>query len=208
MSDYPQDFEALSTVVSEPDLQFLAQECIANQLGVNLNTVELSDCRVSVFHSAIATFFAPSDPSGTHGMRRERIRSTPSWRGRKPQRNCAFVVEDADVPGMAGLNVVQVQLFFSLVYHNVLYPMALVDWFKKGGCDPLTEMWVVHPDVSHRSQDRTVLHLDSFLRGAHLIPIFGNNELPLDLHFTDSLNAFEQYYVNKYIDHHAHKIIF
>ena len=109
---------------------------------------------------------------------------------------------------MAGLNVVQVQLFFSLAYYDVLYPMALVDWFKKGGCDPLTEMWIVRPDVSHRSRDRTVLHLDSFLRGAHLIPVYGNHPLPLDLHFTDSLTAFDVYYVNKYIDHHAHEIIF
>ena len=195
-------------MVSEPDLQYLAQECIADQLGINPDFVDLSHCQISVFHSAVATYFAPSDPSGTHGMRRERIRSTPSWRGREPRRDCAFVVEDADVPGMAGLNVVQVQLFFSLAYYDVLYPMALVDWFKKGGCDPLTEMWIVHPDVSHRSRDRTVLHLDSFLRGAHLIPVYGNHPLPLDLHFTDSLTAFDVYYVNKYIDHHAHEIIF
>lgn len=208
MSIYPPDFEALSTVVGEPDLQYLAQECIANQLGINADIIDLSDCQISIFHSAIATFFAPSDPSGTHGMRRERVRSTPSWRGREPRRDCVFVVEDTHALGMSGLNVVQVQLFFSLVYDDVLYPMALVDWFKKGGCDPLTELWVVHPDISHRSRDRTVLHIDSFLRGAHLIPIYGNRELPLDLHFTDSLNAFEGYYVNKYIDHHAHEIIF
>ena len=195
-------------MVGEPDLQYMAQECIANQLGVNPNIVELSACQVSVFHSAIATFFAPSDPSGSHGMRRERIRSTPSWRGREPRRDCVFVVEDAHALGMSGLNVVQVQLFFSLLYHDTLYPMALVDWFKKGGCDPLTGMWVVHPDMSNGSRDRSVLHMDSFLRGAHLIPVFGDRELPLDLHFTDSLHTFEGYYVNKYIDHHAHEIIF
>ena len=55
-------------MVGEPDLQYMAQECIANQLGVNPNLVELSACQVSVFHSAIATFFALSDPSGSHRM--------------------------------------------------------------------------------------------------------------------------------------------
>ena len=206
MSIYPQDFEALSTMVGEPDLQYMAQECITNQLGVNPNIVELSACQVSVFHSAIVTFFAPSDPSGSHRMRREHIHSTPSWRGREPRCNCVFVVEDTHALGMSDLNVVQVQLFFSLLYHDTLYPMALVDWFKKGGCDLLTGMWVVHPNILNGSRDRSVLHMDSFLRGVHLIPVFGDHELPLDLHFTDSLHTFEGYYVN--IDHHAHEIIF
>jgi hypothetical protein len=44
-----------------------------------------------------------------------------------------FVVEDAEDLGMSGMNVVQVQLFFSLIYDNVLYPLALIDWFKRGG---------------------------------------------------------------------------
>ena len=35
--------------------------------------------QVSVFHSAVATFYALSDISGIRGMRREHIRSTPSW---------------------------------------------------------------------------------------------------------------------------------
>ena len=109
---------------------------------------------------------------------------------------------------MAGLNVVQVQLFFSLVYDDVLYPLALMDWFKRGGCDPLTELWVVHPDVSYRLWDRTVLHLDLFLHGMPLIPVYENHALPLDLQSTDSLNVFKAYYVNKYINHHAHEIIF
>jgi len=195
-------------MVGEPNLPYLTQECIAQQLGISPAAVDLSNCKTSVFHSAIATFFAPSDTSGTRGMRRERIRSTPSWRGREPRRDCVFIVEDTHDLGMSGMNVVLVQLFFSLFYHDVLYPIALVDLFKKGGCDPVTGMWVVHPDTSHGIRNRTVLHLDSFLHAAHLIPVYGNHELPLDFHYSYSLNAFEGYYVNKYIDHHAHEIAF
>lgn len=161
-----------------------------------------------MFHSAIAMFFAPSDTSGTHGMRRERIRSTPSWRGGGPRRDCAFIVEDNAKPGMSGMNVVRVLLFFSLFYDDVLYPCALVKWFEKVGCDPVTGMWVVQPDKTHGRQHRTVLHLDSFLRAAHLIPVYGNLKLPLDFHFSYTLDAFKAYYVNKYIDHHAHEIVF
>ncbi|KIJ09955.1 hypothetical protein PAXINDRAFT_86726, partial [Paxillus involutus ATCC 200175] len=36
--------------------------------------------RLDVFHSAMATFFTPSDPSGTGGMHCEHIRANPSWR--------------------------------------------------------------------------------------------------------------------------------
>jgi hypothetical protein len=46
---------------------------------------------------------------------------------------CLFVVEDTEDLGMSGMNVVQVQLFFSLIYDGVLYSLALVDWFKRGG---------------------------------------------------------------------------
>ncbi|KAF9784557.1 hypothetical protein BJ322DRAFT_1006988 [Thelephora terrestris] len=52
------------------------------------------DLRVSVFHSATATFRAPSNPSGPGGMYREVIRSTPWWtRGdvSGPRRDCVFV---------------------------------------------------------------------------------------------------------------------
>ena len=45
----------------------MMQECIANQVGTTADDISLIGV-VSVFHSAVATFFAPSDPSGTHGM--------------------------------------------------------------------------------------------------------------------------------------------
>ena len=141
-------------------------------------------------------------------MRRERIRSTPSWRGSAPRRDCAFIVEDDDKHGMRGMGVVRVLLFFSFKYDHTYYPCALVDWFKKVGVDPVTGMWVVRPDIVHRRRECSVLHLDSFLRGAHLIPVFGAKKVPQDFHFTYSLDAFPAFYVNKYIDHHAHEIAF
>jgi len=183
-------------------------ECIASQLGTAANCLPPLKSKISVFHSAIATYHAPSDPSGLHGMRRERIRSTRSWLGKGPRHDCAFIVEDEEKSGMRGMNVVRVRLFFSFEYKDVYYPCALVEWFSRVRCDPVSGMWVVRPDITRGRRDQTVLHLDSFLRGAHLIPVFGNQKLPHDFHYKYSLDAFQAFYVNKYIDHHANEIAF
>jgi hypothetical protein len=145
----------------------LTRIALAEQLNIDVDDVPLITSTISIFHSAIATFHAPSDPNGTHGMRREHIRSTPSWRGLAPRRDCAFVVEDDNKPGMRGLGVVRVLLLFSLEYDNTWYPFALVEWFKKVGLDPVTGMWVVRPDIVGRQREQSVLHLDTFLHAAH-----------------------------------------
>ncbi|KAJ6618416.1 hypothetical protein B0H10DRAFT_1795315, partial [Mycena sp. CBHHK59/15] len=112
-----------------------------------------------VFHSAIATFYSPSDPSGIRGMRRERIRSTPSWRKTGPRRDCVFLVEDQNADGFRGMSVARVRLFFSFQHDGVDYPCALVEWFKKIGRGPDSEtgMWMVEPEVRRtRGHDRLI----------------------------------------------------
>ena len=52
----------------------------------------------------------------------------------------------------------------------------------------------------------SVIHLDTILRGAHLMGIAGSHPIPHQLKYTDSLDAFKSFYVNKYIDYHAHEI--
>jgi hypothetical protein len=182
--------------------------CVAEQTSKDPTTLTQIKSKISVFHSAVATYFSPSDPSGIHGMRRERIRSTPSWRGREKRRDCAFVAEDGSKPGIAGISVVRVFLFFSFEYDGVFYPCALVEWFTRIGLDPITGLWVVQPDITHGERDRTVVHLDSFLRGAHLLPVYGNQTLPVDFHYSYSLDAFKAFYVNKYIDHHTNEMVY
>ena len=117
-------------------------------------------------------------------------------------------MEDEKKPGMSGMVVVRVRLFFSVEYEEVHYPCALVEWFKRIGRDRLTGMWTVHPDCTCSSQDKSVLHLDSFLHGAHLIPIYNNLRLSLNFKHFYSLDVFKAYYVNKYVDHHAYEITF
>lgn len=169
------------------------------------------DSDISVFHSATSTFYSPSDASGLKGMRREVIRSTPCWRNKEPRHDCVFVERDTEAKGMRGLDVVRVLALFSFVADGVQYPSALVQWFTHIGEEPdnLTGMWMVQAEQStDGSPVVSVIHTDCILRGAHLIPIFGRDFVPSELHFSDSLDAFAAFYVNRYIDHHAFEILF
>jgi len=185
----------------------MIQDCLATQTGTSAED-RSSIGAVSVFHLAVTTFFAPGDTSGTHGMRHEHIHSTPLWQGGTPRRDCAFLVEDDEKPGMSGMAVVRILLFFSVEYNSARYPCALVEWFQKIGCNPVTGLWVVRPDCTCGRWDKTVVHLDCFLRAAHLIPVYGDQKMPLDFDHSYSLDSFEAYYVNKYIDHHSYKVVF
>ena len=166
---------------------------------------------ISVYHSAIASFYAPSDPSGIRGMRRERIWSTPSWRNAGPHCDCAFVVEKQDECGFRGMSVVCIQLIFSFSYEGKEYPCALVEWFKKVGRSPDEQMgmWVVKPEEDcHRNRLMTIVHLDPILQGAHLIPFYGTSFIPPHFRHSWSLDSFKAFFVNKYVDHHANEIAF
>lgn len=147
-------------------------------------------------------------------MKRERIRWTPRWRNQGERRDCALVVEDEDKPGMKGMSAVRIKLLFAFEHEEVVYPCALVEWFKTYGGHPDTEtgMWRVRPQFLGAGQNAprlvTVIHLKSILRGVHLLPCYGNRALPYGFHHSYSLDVFEALYVNRYADHRAHELIF
>jgi hypothetical protein len=112
---------------------------------------------------------------------------------------------------MKGMSVIQVKLLFSFDYDGKMYPCALVHWFKRVGASPDSEtgMWKVRPETYRNGQHIvSILHLDTFLHSAHLLPVFRQDVLSFDFHFSYSLDAFELYYVNKYADRHSHEICF
>ncbi len=165
-----------------------------------------------IFPSAIATFYAPSDPSGPRGMHRERIRSVASWRGGAARRDCVYVVNDPAIAGFRGLHVARTLLFFSFKFQNCSYSCALVSWYSVVGSDPDpdTGLWIVTPDKdsSRRQPLLEVISLDCVVRAAHLIGVAGSDLLPREIGPDHSLDVFRQFYVNKYADHHAHEIAY
>ena len=97
-------------------------------MDVPLNTcpkVHGSLC-VKVFHSAVSTYYAPSDLSGIGGMHCERICATPSWKCGPGRYDCVFIDKDPDLDGFCGLHVAHVHLFLSFRFQSITYSCALV----------------------------------------------------------------------------------
>ena len=204
-----------------PGLQDMIQRFLYDQLNpdaeisgdrTNIHICPTFHRKVWVFHSATATFCAPSDHSGVGGMRREIIRATPSWQGGHPCYDCIYVAKGGiDAEGFHSLMVRRVRLFFSCVHEGHCYSCALVDWFVPIAEEPdeLTGMWIVVPEVDNDGRRiQSVISLESVVRGPHLIGVYGSESLPVDLHFSEFLDAFKAYYVNRYIDHHANTLVF
>lgn len=216
----------LAAELGQPDFVMLVRQFLHGQLHSDSETQSLiSDDgtpnalpdfgdseNVSIYNSASATFYAPSDLSGIGGMRREHIRAVQSWRNGPPRYDCVFVVTDETAEGMRSLDVARVRLFFSFTYAGTYYPCALVHWFSRVGDSPDedTGLWMVEPDrdATDGSPHAAVIHVDAVLRAAHLIGVYGRDILPKDLSSADSLDAFLSFYVNKFADNHAFQIAY
>lgn len=179
---------------------------------VDVSVLPVIEGRVDVFNSAVATFRTPSDICGVNAMQRQRIHSCRSWYNGPARHDCVFAEKDPSLPGFQGLYVAQVILFFSITYCGQLYPCALVRWFAPISNEPCksTGMWMVEPELDDDSSERlvSVIHLDSIMRAAHLIGVYGSQDIPHHLKHTDSLVAFSAYYVNKFSDYHAYEIAY
>lgn len=170
-----------------------------------------SGVRFKVFHSAKAVYYAPGDPSGEHGMRREVIRANPRWRNGESRYDCVFVSTDQAESGMKGLDVGRVKLFFSFTPRLKPYDCALVHWYKKTeACpDSITGLWKVAPEyLEDGSPKYSVIHVDTIFRAAHLMPVFTDQFTPASHKHTQTLDNYNHFFVNRYIDHHAHQFIF
>ena len=111
---------------------------------------------------------------------------------------------------MNDLNVARVLSFFSFSRHGNVYQCALVHWFSTFGQepDPDTGMWIVVPDYDrHGYRNVSVIHVDSIVRGAHLLPVFDMSKLPSSLNYTHSLDYFSAFYINRYIDPHTFELL-
>ncbi|KAF8274535.1 hypothetical protein EI94DRAFT_1768740 [Lactarius quietus] len=89
------------------------------------------------------------------------------------------------------------------------YQCAIINWFIHDcECDPDTGMWIVKPEHDcHGKPTLEVIHIDSIARSAHPFPIFGNSRVPEDFSYHHTLDAYQSFFINHYVDHHTHEFI-
>jgi hypothetical protein len=215
----PRTVYALAQALQMPRLPELTREFLANQLAAHTgdglpppaHTIAAGNARVWIHTSATALYHAPSDPSGVHGMKREAIRCTTNWCRRGRREDCVLVdVDPDDAPG--GIQAARLKLLFSVQYGHdrVKYPCALVHWYADHSPDPDpdTGMRVLLPSTCRDgTPDVDVISLDSLIRGAHLTAVYGPSFVPNDLKFGQTLDYFQAFYLNSYIDHHMYDLL-
>ncbi|KAJ7610409.1 hypothetical protein FB45DRAFT_1037981 [Roridomyces roridus] len=208
---YPKELDALAAHIEQPQFPVLFRHFLHKELYGPVDDIALDDCPVfgghlRVFHSVIAHFYAPSDLCGAGGMYSERIRANPNWHG-YARHDTVFI--DVGGPAMAGLVIGRVLLFFSFPYLGKDYRCALIHWFVPVGdaVDPDTGMWVVEPELQRREPSLAIVPVQSIARGAHLIGVYDTRALPEDFHFSDTLDAFNRFFVNPYADHHMYEFL-
>ena len=224
--NYPHSFHGLGLRTGHPNLPDLVRKYLLGQaypdLDPDANTppTQLPYINVSyanhikVFHSARAIFCAPSNPSTTTGMYHETIRATPSWnRGEisGPRYDCILVSNgsSSEGPSMSDFLIARVLMFFSFMINGELHQCALIHWFSVSGDqpDPDNGMWVVTPDYFSGARNLSVIHIDTIFHAVHLLPIFNTTPLPRTLNYTATLDSFQGFYLNTYIDYHTYKIL-
>ena len=144
-------------------------------------------------------------------MRQEMIRANPKWRNGDGRFDCIFVSTDQGEPGMKGLTVARVRAFFSFTLKSRLFECALVHWFEKAenAPDRITGLWKVGPEYREDgTQNLSVIHVDAIFRAAHLMPVYTSHFTPATYAYTETLDNYSEFFVNRYIDHHAHEFIF
>ena len=117
---YPHNLHQLATFIHQPGFplalcQFLFALNHQDQAPAKHDNLPSFEGEIRVYHSAIATFYAPSDLCGAGGLHCEHIHSTPSFHGREC-RDTVFVVLDEEKSGMEGMEIGRVLLFFSFHY--------------------------------------------------------------------------------------------
>ncbi len=219
ISAYARRLEQLVVELEQPDLGTHLRRYLYDHLYPELEPavdVPLDVCpeislrtRLSLYRSARAVFYAPSEAAGVGGMHQEYIRCVPSWYGGPGRYDTVLVQINPDEPGMLGITVARVRALFSFVYDNHRHECALVDWFEVDGDEPdsVTGMWIVKPEANGGQRVSGVIPLGSIARGCLLSPVYGQTRIPKGSNHSHSLDAFRRYYVNWFADCHAHETI-
>ncbi|KAJ7800645.1 hypothetical protein B0H14DRAFT_3092576 [Mycena olivaceomarginata] len=195
---FPKNITDLAAHIQQPLLPELVRRFLYEQLNpdsnISLSAVPLDSCprfdgRVRVFLSAVARFLCSERP----------LRGPVGF----------FVVTDPDLPGMHGMEIGRVFLFFSspIPTHTTHAPLS--NGTRHSRQDDDTSMWVV---TYSRGREKPPPDTCSTAPGLHCArgpssSVYGSELLPDDFHFSYSLDSFRAFFVNRYTDHHTHEFL-
>jgi hypothetical protein len=127
--------DALAHSLDEPDLVnklplFSTDQTHASDYNSDAVLMDNSDNQlpetdelITLYPSAVATYFFPSDLSGVRGMHSERIHATPNWRNEDPRYDTIFINMNPDEDGMRGLDIARIKQFFFIQISRLPLPM-------------------------------------------------------------------------------------
>lgn len=166
--------------------------------------------KLNIYPSAVSMFYAPSDTAEKSGIRVERIRATPSWR----EHGCSKGGRYDTVflhPGNAEetrYGIAQVKLLFSLSFEGQTHACALIQDFTytSDAIDEETGMWVVKKKYRGGRAATRVIALNQIVRACQLLPDFGRKMVSRYHSPSQTLDTFNQFFVNKFADHHIFEL--
>jgi hypothetical protein len=94
-------------------------------------------------------------------------------------------------------------------YQGVRYPCAFVEWFTPAGDAPddATRMWVLEAEELEGRRNVGLVHIDTIVRPVHLIADYGKMRIPVNFHFSYSLDVFNRFYLNHYSNYNIHELL-
>ncbi|KAI5987199.1 hypothetical protein EDD15DRAFT_2372610 [Pisolithus albus] len=203
----------LSTLI--PQFLYEQLNCESTPLPASASHLPVFTGPLKVFHSATTTFVSPSDLSGIGGMRWETIHTIPVWHQGPARYDTIFVSTD-DTIFVSTDDTIFVStddtIFVSTDDTIFVSTDDTIFNVKHGDRSPdepdeLTGMWMVRPSfMGNGSKNLSVIHLDSIVRSAHLLPIFGHEQVPRAVNFHNSLDIYRGFYVNRFADYHAFEL--
>ena len=71
-----------------------------------------------------------------------------------------------------------------------------------------TEMWTVQLEHDqHGIPTVQVIEVETIAYAAHLLPFYGSSRVPDDYSCHDALDSFYSFFVNHFINNHAHELL-
>ena len=109
---------------------------------------------------------------------------------------------------MKGMEIACILLLFSFHYHQKVFSCALINWFVHSTePDRDTGMWTVELECTKGRPTFQVIEVETIACGAHLIPVYGTSRVPNQFSHHHTLDSFLSFFMNHFIDHHAHEFI-